>query len=758
MTDYDFKILQPNEFECLSRDLIQARDGVYIESFTAGKDGGIDFRYALSKDKTAVIQVKRYATYSTLFSELKKEVKKIQKLNVQRYYISTSVGLTPKNKTDIQNLFGNEILDTADILGKDDLNNLLGLHPEIEKRYYKLWLSSTTVLESILHKRIQNWAAFEMDKIKNDIHQYVINDSFDDALQILTEHRYVIISGIPGIGKTTLARMLVYELLAKGMEDFIFIPSDIDDAVEMFDEDRKQVFFFDDFLGSTVFEIGEKKFDQKILSFIDKVQHCQGKLFILTTREYILSDAFLYYEKFKLNHLDIAKCTLALSYYTKQIKAAILYNHLADAQLPDEYVEALLENGNYKKLINHQNFNPRVIETFINDKVWEEVEPKKFMDKLLSFFDSPMSVWEKAFERLEYTTRYILLTLATMPLPVRVEDWRTAFDYFRQKHVAKLGLQCDEQKWNEAIKVLEDCFVVTDRLDDGLIVKFYNPSVRDFLSAYIGKNPETCGLLIDGAYYTEQLYSMFSDWKWYNHHLFTGASYVIIEPEKLNLIRDTFLRLRLGQKTCLLEYSNKLRNKVYPYDEFRYLRHVLRYFPQMCRNFPGLIEQFVTEDMLKDDEYEISERLKFLNDIKLEYNKNIQPKSILNEINNDLESAEDYVDFIETAVDFDVIDEFQNDEFKERLKENVSWEIDNAVSVTDIDNLADNINRISLKFPEWELDFEEDLEYQRAQLSERKFEYDEWEREKGEDAPIDEDTIIHEMFTSLRVKSEVGKQ
>lgn len=291
MTDYDFKILQPSEFECLSRDLIQARDGVYIESFTAGKDGGIDFRYALSKDKTAVIQVKRYATYSTLLSELKKEVKKIQKLKVQRYYISTSVGLTPKNKTEIQSLFGSDILDTADILGKDDLNNLLGLHPEIEKKYYKLWLSSTTVLESILHKRIQNWAAFEMDKIKNDIHQYVINESFDDALKILTEHRYVIISGIPGIGKTTLARMLVYELLAKGMEDFIFIPSDIDDAVEMFDEDRKQVFFFDDFLGSTVFEIGERKFDQKILSFIDKVQHSQGKLFILTTREYILSDA-----------------------------------------------------------------------------------------------------------------------------------------------------------------------------------------------------------------------------------------------------------------------------------------------------------------------------------------------------------------------------------------------------------------------------------------------------------------------------------
>ena len=174
----------------------------------------------------------------------------------------------------------------------------------------------------------------------------------------------------------------------------------------------------------------------------------------------------------------------------------------------------------------------------------------------------------------------------------------------------------------------------------------------------------------------------------------------------------------------------------------------------MCRYYPGLIEQFVTEDMLKDDEYEISDRLKLLNDIKLEYNKNIQPKTILNEINDDLEFAEDYVDFIETAVDFDVIDEFQNDEFKKRLKENVSREINNAGSETDIDSLADNINKISLKFPDWELDFEEDLEYQRAKLSERAYEREEWEREKGEEVPIDEDTMIHEMFTSLRVKSE----
>ena len=42
MPDYDFQILQPNEFECLTRNLLQKREKIYIESFTPGRDGGME--------------------------------------------------------------------------------------------------------------------------------------------------------------------------------------------------------------------------------------------------------------------------------------------------------------------------------------------------------------------------------------------------------------------------------------------------------------------------------------------------------------------------------------------------------------------------------------------------------------------------------------------------------------------------------------------------------------------------------------------
>ena len=72
MQNYDFQILQPNEFEHLVRDLLQMKESVFVESFTLGRDDGIDLRYATCKGSTVIVQAKRYSSYASLKSELKK--------------------------------------------------------------------------------------------------------------------------------------------------------------------------------------------------------------------------------------------------------------------------------------------------------------------------------------------------------------------------------------------------------------------------------------------------------------------------------------------------------------------------------------------------------------------------------------------------------------------------------------------------------------------------------------------------------------
>ena len=93
-----------------------------------------------------------------------------------------------------------------------------------------------------------------------------------------------------------------------------------------------------------------------------------------------------------------------------------------------------------------------------------------------------------------------------------------------------------------------------------------------------------------------------------------------------------------------------------------------------------MIEQFVTEEMLEDDQYEISDRLKLLRKIKTECNSEIQPKAVLEKMNGDLEQVEDYLEYIEAADDFELKDSLDTDEFRDRFMEELSREIDQSGS------------------------------------------------------------------------------
>jgi hypothetical protein len=129
---------------------------------------------------------------------------------VRRYILATSVSLSPALKTRIVAEMPDTPLDVDDILGLEDLNNLLGRHADVERQHFKLWLSSTTVLERILRSGVYNRTQTEMDVIRGMIPRFVPNRSLAEAEAILAEKGSLVIAGEPGVGKSTLARMLVW--------------------------------------------------------------------------------------------------------------------------------------------------------------------------------------------------------------------------------------------------------------------------------------------------------------------------------------------------------------------------------------------------------------------------------------------------------------------------------------------------------------------------------------------------------------------
>ena len=139
---------------------------------------------------------------------------------------------------------------TGDIYGRERLNSILTKHPEIERRHIKLWASSAGVFDSIINAGTHVVSREEIERTIAAAKLYVRNTSFDEALEILKKQRVCIISGQPGIGKTTLARMLLLYFYEKG-HDLVKIESDISEARAVSYHNKPRFFYYDDFLGQT---------------------------------------------------------------------------------------------------------------------------------------------------------------------------------------------------------------------------------------------------------------------------------------------------------------------------------------------------------------------------------------------------------------------------------------------------------------------------------------------------------------------------
>ncbi|WP_176221424.1 nSTAND3 domain-containing NTPase [Massilibacteroides vaginae] len=519
MTTYDFSTLNDKDFEELSRDLLNAELKLFFQSFTQGRDGGIDLRYATVKNENNIIvQAKHYlgTGYSGLKSKLKnEELPKVENMTpkVNRYILITSVKLTPLNKKELKRLFKGYIQTTNDILGQDDLNGLLVKHGHIEKKYHKLWFSNTLVLEKIFQNAISGRSSFIKEKIEKHIQLYVETKAFEKALNIIRNNKIVLITGIPGIGKSTLANMLTYHILGNDFE-LVYIDGELKEAEELFDNSAsKQLFYFDDFLGSNYIEIvNSKNTDSKIVNFIERISSSKNKYLILTTRSSILNQAKSYREKLNNTNLDNLKYEIELKDYSDYDKAKILYNHLYFYDLEKEYISKIFEKKNYWKIIKHSNYNPRLIDFFSKKSNIKDVSTEDYVYFIMKNLNNPNKIWEHAIQnQLDDPDKYLLFTLLTFRGSVKKEHLEIAFKERISYEVNNNGYHRRQGAFEKSFKHLLDGFInhLISRDTNDSRISFVNPSIGDYLISFFNLNNIEKWDLINSLFYIEQFSFVF---------------------------------------------------------------------------------------------------------------------------------------------------------------------------------------------------------------------------------------------------------
>jgi len=180
-------------------DLLSQELGGRLESFKPGKDGGIDLRNTRVSGSGAIVQCKRYAPHkiNELLRSMASESNKLRRLRPPRYVLATSVDLSPGNKADLVRYLSPWCKSTGDIYGASELNGLLRDHPEVERVHFKLWISSTAILERILHARIFNFTDATLEGTREQMSRLVVHDGFNRALTMLHEQHHVLMSATP---------------------------------------------------------------------------------------------------------------------------------------------------------------------------------------------------------------------------------------------------------------------------------------------------------------------------------------------------------------------------------------------------------------------------------------------------------------------------------------------------------------------------------------------------------------------------------
>lgn len=511
MPNYDFtQSLSPLDFELLSKDLLEADLGIRFENFKEGKDKGIDLRHAPQFGAPAtIVQCKRYAigAFSRLKSDLKnKELPKIKKLQPARYILTTSVPLSPDESKELMVLLSPFVLSTDDIYGKDRLNSILGKHLEIERQHNKLWIGTTAVIDSILNAGTHEVARSELEETVAAAKLYVKNDSFDEALKILKEHHVCIISGIPGIGKTTLARMLLLYFEKRGF-DLVKISGDVSEADGVAFHEKPKFYYYDDFLGQT--SLSEKFFNKneenKLLSFMQRIGRSDKSVMVLTTREYILKQASMVYEAFDRARLEHNKCIIDLAKYSRRIKAQILYNHLYFSELPRPFVEAIVRSRKYVNIVDHENYSPRLISYLTNMGWLGDANEENYPDVFIENLDNPILLWKHAFDRhLRRSSQDLLIVLSTLRARAVLADVERVFNQFRQNRTLLYGEARSPEEFKDSLRELEGTFVKIHTVRGGNLVEFHNPSIRDFIEPKVFEG-NVFEVVVDSAVFFEQV-------------------------------------------------------------------------------------------------------------------------------------------------------------------------------------------------------------------------------------------------------------
>ncbi|WP_161978457.1 restriction endonuclease [Streptococcus sp. S784/96/1] len=522
--------LSTSDFEKFAIELVKKKfEKEDLHGFTEGKDDGIDGIDDI-KNPTIVLQAKRWnirKNRTSAVGELKKEIDKIVE-NIEKYswkstfqyVIVTSLDLTPKNLREVREYADKQIpqiiVDDSQIIYASTLSTLAqdSKYREIFENYKLIEKNFSNIFKEQRLKSVE----FESQDYFSDLNfdYFVETDFVGEAYHILQREHILLIQGPAGIGKTTTCSVLGNLFLNNYENRFDIIMrkvEDIDEVVKLYnsiyrDNNDKSLFVvFDDFLGRNSFDTGERVL-QDVIKLYSACRHSNNLFICLNSRTQILQNAkSVNYEFQKLideKFTEERSFIIDLSKYS-DIDKAYIFRKTFERKLSEVSEDDKLEltekynslrGQNWKKIINHKSYFPRLVELIV--KNFKE-SSDNFYDYVVHFLEHPTQLYDNLFENLDIEDKYILFSLLLFDnYPIK-ENWlKKAFNTLNVNPMFNFrkSLQRLDGSW---IKFTKETF------DSKTKVDFFNPSIIDFFNDKLKDLSEIRNYIVNHSIYLHQL-------------------------------------------------------------------------------------------------------------------------------------------------------------------------------------------------------------------------------------------------------------
>ncbi len=488
---YNFMNIEPAEFEQICKEILEKVTKQSFRVFGKGEDGGIDMQS--NENEKIIGQAKLYinSRQEAVIGATKKELEKIKKHEVEQYYLFIGREMSPQNVQVIYDAFKKYMKTKENIYTLKEINELLEKEEfiDIVRNHTKLWMSSTNVLEMIHNRNIFFDCDVLFHDIQRDLSLFVETEAYHNFKKILEEKRNLLILGAPGIGKTTMCKMLTLYFAQKG---YAIRYTDAQNLNELkksisLDDNKKEFIFLDDCLGQSYLELHEKT-ENDFIRFIQYVKYNPHKILLLNSRVTVFQEATrrkYELEKSRQNQ-DFCIEVMDIKNISNLEKAKILNRHLQVKKVPEEYQAEIRKNENYRKIIEVPAYNPRMIDYMTDKNRYSLISPKNYVAEILKAFEKSEYVWEDEFKyRIDKQDRILLYTLYSISShDVKENVLKQAF-FKRMKWEQIDTTHCF---YEDVLKRLNESFIKVIIVNEERFISAINPSVNDFLRHKLEEN------------------------------------------------------------------------------------------------------------------------------------------------------------------------------------------------------------------------------------------------------------------------------